>query len=93
MRQGALIEASNSARTHRVSTSFVPFLFELRARKVKVGAQEAMALALPAFYLVHCVTTLQDVAVPRTLPGGEPWMQASVLASQALYLAGKFLRS
>jgi hypothetical protein len=28
-----------------VSASFVPFLFELRARKVKVGAQEAMALA------------------------------------------------
>jgi len=28
-----------------VSASFVPFLYELRARKVKVGAQEAMALA------------------------------------------------
>jgi hypothetical protein len=28
-----------------VSNTFVPFLFELRARKVKVGAQEAMALA------------------------------------------------
>ena len=28
-----------------MSASFVPFLFELRARKVKVGAQEAMALA------------------------------------------------
>jgi uncharacterized protein with von Willebrand factor type A (vWA) domain len=28
-----------------VSAAFVPFLFELRARKVRVGAQEAMALA------------------------------------------------
>jgi uncharacterized protein with von Willebrand factor type A (vWA) domain len=28
-----------------VSASFVPFLFELRAQKVKVGTQEAMALA------------------------------------------------
>jgi uncharacterized protein with von Willebrand factor type A (vWA) domain len=28
-----------------VSAAFVPFLFELRARKVKVGGQEAMALA------------------------------------------------
>jgi uncharacterized protein with von Willebrand factor type A (vWA) domain len=28
-----------------VSQAFVPFLFELRARKVKVGAQEAMSLA------------------------------------------------
>ena len=28
-----------------MSQAFVPFLFELRARKVKVGAQEAMALA------------------------------------------------
>lgn len=28
-----------------MSNAFVPFLFELRARKVKVGAQEAMSLA------------------------------------------------
>jgi uncharacterized protein with von Willebrand factor type A (vWA) domain len=28
-----------------MSAAFVPFLFELRARKVKVGAQEALALA------------------------------------------------
>ncbi len=28
-----------------MSAAFVPFLFELRARKIKVGAQEAMALA------------------------------------------------
>jgi uncharacterized protein with von Willebrand factor type A (vWA) domain len=28
-----------------MSSAFVPFLFELRARKVKVGAQEAMALS------------------------------------------------
>jgi hypothetical protein len=28
-----------------VSAAFVPFLYELRARKVKVGAQEALALA------------------------------------------------
>jgi len=28
-----------------VSNAFVPFLYELRARKVKVGAQEALALA------------------------------------------------
>ena len=28
-----------------MSAAFVPFLYELRARKVKVGAQEAMALA------------------------------------------------
>jgi uncharacterized protein with von Willebrand factor type A (vWA) domain len=28
-----------------VSAAFVPFLYELRAKKVKVGAQEAMALA------------------------------------------------
>lgn len=28
-----------------MSASFVPFLYELRAKKVKVGAQEAMALA------------------------------------------------
>jgi uncharacterized protein with von Willebrand factor type A (vWA) domain len=28
-----------------MSASFVPFLYELRARKVKVGAQEAMAMA------------------------------------------------
>jgi len=28
-----------------VSAAFVPFLFELRSRKVRVGAQEAMALA------------------------------------------------
>jgi uncharacterized protein with von Willebrand factor type A (vWA) domain len=28
-----------------VSQAFVPFLFELRARKVKVGAQEAMSMA------------------------------------------------
>ena len=28
-----------------MSDAFVPFLFELRARKVKVGAQEAMSLA------------------------------------------------
>jgi hypothetical protein len=26
-----------------MSDAFVPFLFELRARKVKVGAQEAVA--------------------------------------------------
>ena len=28
-----------------MSAAFVPFLYELRAKKVKVGAQEAMALA------------------------------------------------
>src|SRR5262245_28915122 len=28
-----------------MSAAFVPFLYELRARKVKVGAQEALALA------------------------------------------------
>ena len=28
-----------------MSNVFVPFLYELRARKVKVGAQEALALA------------------------------------------------
>ena len=28
-----------------MSAVFVPFLFELRARKIKVGAQEAMSLA------------------------------------------------
>ena len=28
-----------------MSASFVPFLYELRSRKVKVGAQEAVALA------------------------------------------------
>ncbi len=30
---------------HDVSDAFVPFLYELRTRKVKVGAQEAMSLA------------------------------------------------
>ena len=28
-----------------MSGAFVPFLYELRARKMKVGAQEAIALA------------------------------------------------
>ena len=28
-----------------MSDAFVPFLYELRARKVKVGAQEAVALS------------------------------------------------
>ena len=28
-----------------MSAAFVPFLFELRSRKVKVGTQEAMSLA------------------------------------------------
>src|SRR5450432_504235 len=28
-----------------MSSAFIPFLYELRARKVKVGAQEAVALA------------------------------------------------
>ena len=28
-----------------MSSAFVPFLFELRARKIKVGTQEALALA------------------------------------------------
>jgi uncharacterized protein len=36
-----------------MSASFVPFLFELRARKVKVGAQEAMALARALELGVH----------------------------------------
>src|SRR5579859_5904332 len=40
-------DAVAGARDERksMSASFVPFLFELRAHKVKVGAQEAMALA------------------------------------------------
>lgn len=51
------------------------------------------AVALPAFYVVHCGIALKDVVVPHALPAVEPWMLAAALASQALYLAGKFLRS
>lgn len=38
---------------HTMSAAFVPFLFELRARKVKVGAQEAMALARALLLELH----------------------------------------
>lgn len=51
------------------------------------------AIVLPALYLIHCMTALTNGAVLRALPGAEPWMVAALLASQALYLAGKFLRS
>ena len=53
----------------------------------------ATAVALPAIYLLHCVIAAKDAAVPRALPDAEPWMLAAVLASQALYLGGKLLRS
>lgn len=53
----------------------------------------AAAVALSALYLFQCALTLKDVAVPRALPGAEPWMLAAALASQALYLGGKFLRA
>ncbi len=53
----------------------------------------AMAIVLPALYLIHCITALMNGAVPRALPAAEPWMVAALLASQALYLGGKFLRS
>jgi hypothetical protein len=36
-----------------VSAAFVPFLYELRARKVKVGAQEALALAQALMLGLH----------------------------------------
>jgi len=36
-----------------VSAAFVPFLYELRARKVKVGAQEALALAKALAFGLH----------------------------------------
>jgi uncharacterized protein with von Willebrand factor type A (vWA) domain len=36
-----------------VSAVFVPFLYELRARKVKVGAQEALSLARALFLGLH----------------------------------------
>lgn len=36
-----------------MSAAFVPFLYELRARKVKVGAQEAMALARALMMELH----------------------------------------
>jgi uncharacterized protein with von Willebrand factor type A (vWA) domain len=36
-----------------MSAAFVPFLYELRARKVKVGAQEAMALAQALVMELH----------------------------------------
>src|SRR6185295_17851783 len=36
-----------------MSAAFVPFLYELRARKVKVGAQEATALAKALMLGLH----------------------------------------
>lgn len=53
----------------------------------------AVAVALPAIYLLHCAIAAKAVAVPRALPDAEPWMLAAALASQALYLGGKFFRS
>jgi hypothetical protein len=51
------------------------------------------AVALPMIYLLHCAITAKDAAVPRALPDAEPWMLAALLASQALYLGGKFFRT
>ncbi len=53
----------------------------------------AAAIVLSAIYLAHCVIDAKAVAVPRALPDAEPWMLAAALASQALYLGGKFFRS
>ena len=36
-----------------MSSSFIPFLYELRSRKVKVGAQEAIALAKAMAFGLH----------------------------------------
>ena len=58
-----------------MSAAFVPFLYELRARKVKVGAQEAMALAQaprdgPARQLARRLLPrgARDLRAPRERP-------------------------
>ena len=99
--QGALCLATFGAIAvvvWKMSTGTIP-LRGLLAGRVQAKAEPerlpalAAAVVLPALYIVQCAMMLRSVAVPRALPAVEPWLLAALVVSQALYLAGKFLRS
>jgi hypothetical protein len=99
--QGALCLATFgaiAAVVGKMMTGTIPLHGLLVGRvQGKVEPERLLALAagvaLPALYIVHCAIALKTVAVPRALPAVEPWMLASLVVSQVLYLAGKLLRS